>query len=1339
MSPVSICRAFLLGIVIFQMALSSNICHAETSAALLPDIEPLFKAKGGITQKPSLKIGSFVKDSIVYEQPAFWVGNKRIGMREFDGRYLTNRDQMMGLFVDNRLIMRIHFWGSAKGKTGSGYPFGGIKDDPDQLSADTASQTITYRKPYLLPDGNKAVYTQTLRAGEGNALILEWDMGMTQEQLDSYHNTITLAPWFMFNKHYRDQPIAINGKTVAFAPKDKLTVKAKDVISGKQMKLTYAPGSPLQQFSITTSKHLRFNIKESVQKLGTDRYHMIVRTWNRKPVVRDQLVIDFGLTAKPDADAPPPVGSVDFWERDRLHVQTPITRNRMPNPSFEQGLRYWNWWWGGGKYLPSQQGCYDIADEGYVGKHSLWIKPSPSRQPIMSFSIPVKKKTRYTISFYAKADKANKTFSLGACCPLRGSKYGYQYGFAQKHKATLDWKRYSFQYDSDQLALYLLVNGIGGNLWIDGIQIEEADKPTAFTSPNVEGRLLTSHPDNMIEKGDSLNTRFILAGQSGLSGRVELSMTNVFREVVFQDEQSFTLDKDGQAVLPMNVLPEKFGEGVFVLKARFITQDQPSYCDYYRMDIMDSLENRHATKNLFGTLSHAFRITRGDDLLQRFMRWGMGSTSYSSRSQSQEDLLNKYRVDNLLCIASDVLRGPQRDLLKSLKKDLVNLPEDMAQQVEQAAYDAAMIRPWARHWALCTEIEGAPLIRQKRFKEYAQKVLIPAYKGFKRANPANIVYPDGGTSGYSMTRGFHQMEGYLKETYGKVKWDAIAVHPYWNLDGAGGTHDWDTETKRLIDQMARYGYGPETPIDFTECFNVLPMNIPQWGANMWGDSYLSGKPSYDWGWREYMHASWVCRMFVMSLKHWPQLRSTNIWQSHPYMDLNFKPWAMCKVPNTLGHLLPKPKFIADVRPIGGVRGYAFEDEQGRSVIAIWCTIDRVEEGMERGPQMLVNFNGKTPQFIDMMGTSRIAPTENGLTVLQLSPAPIFMLGDQGSVNQLVQALSHAQIIGGSNTLNIAAKPTLDGKVQVVLKNQTNRQLTGQLILKDQQLDYNIAAKQTQSYGVSKKVTKEFGHMFKWSDLIRVVQSKGPSFSVPWNMNYFRVPHVDRPLPADPSSSLWDKVPAIKMDNVYIQKRLAKESVKGGYPGDLDVTYQMAWDKDHLYLRINAKDDKVVLTEPSRWNGQQLYMHDGCVELYFDTTANARSSQNKGFDLDDYRYDFYAGSPKAKNGKGTIYRFYEPNMQYAGGLDMATKQQAAKGITCQYQRTQEGYSYVMIFPAWYLEPMRLEQGYLASFGMYIHDIDDPKNQWPRKGKTLATEVGAHCDRRPDLWPMMILDQ
>jgi hypothetical protein len=200
-------------------------------------------------------------------------------------------------------------------------------------------------------------------------------------------------------------------------------------------------------------------------------------------------------------------------------------------------------------------------------------------------------------------------------------------------------------------------------------------------------------------------------------------------------------------------------------------------------------------------------------------------------------------------------------------------------------------------------------------------------------------------------------------------------------------------------------------------------------------------------------------------------------------------------------------------------------------------------------------------------------------------------------------------------------------------------------------------------------------------------------------------------------------------------RAAPLTVAGG-SRDLLARFQLAWDASHLYLRVSATDDHIVLTDPARWRDSQLYMHDGSLEVYLDTGANGRSNPGKGFDLDDYRYDFYAGDAAATNGAGSVYRLREAHHQLAGGLNMPTKADAAKGISCRYQRTADSYAYVMIFPQRFIEPLKLEAGWRAGFGLFLHDKESGQ-EWPLKGLSLATEAGSHCDNKPQVWPVMVL--
>ena len=549
------------------------------------------------------------------------------------------------------------------------------------------------------------------------------------------------------------------------------------------------------------------------------------------------------------------------------------------------------------------------------------------------------------------------------------------------------------------------------------------------------------------------------------------------------------------------------------------------------------------------------------------------------------------------------------------------------------------------------------------------------------------------------------------------------------------------ETQRLLDLMKKYGYGAETPLDYTEGFNQNDLWLPEWGLGANGcnyDVYLSGRPSYDTGWREFLQSAWIARTYIICLKYWPQVRSFNIWLSRPYLDQYFAPLYAAKVPNTLGHLLGNPKFKANIQPAAGIRGYVFEDEQGRGVAALWCAIDKVEEGLERGPVVQVAFKGKLPEFIDLMGNPRKVESKKSVAAIQLTPAPLFLRTEKGGADKLIAALNQAEVEGAGLALKVDILPTLGGAIEASLVNQTNRPLHGDLSVAGTKTAFETAPQGSAVYPIQESQGTEPGKLYLWKQSVDFKFASGRTDKVAWDMAYFYVPHTAAALPLDPAAPQWEAIASIPLTNWFVHEpQPGQAPVKAGYPGDLEAKFQLAWDKDNLYLRISAKDDQFVLTEASKWNDRVLYMHDGCAEVYLDAGANGRSNSVNGFDLDDYRFDFSMGTPEGATGPGKVFRFAEAFHQLAGGIDMPTKADAAKNVTCQFQRTADGYAYVMIFPQRYIEPLRLEKGFRAGFGLFLHDKYDPKMDYPNKGLSLATEPGAACDRRPDLWPILIL--
>ena len=78
------------------------------------------------------------------------------------------------------------------------------------------------------------------------------------------------------------------------------------------------------------------------------------------------------------ADRPPPVRGIDFYAHDRLHVPLPPTRNLLPNPSFESGLRYWRFNENGShRYVPGGVPGQEIVDGGLFGRCALKLNAVP--------------------------------------------------------------------------------------------------------------------------------------------------------------------------------------------------------------------------------------------------------------------------------------------------------------------------------------------------------------------------------------------------------------------------------------------------------------------------------------------------------------------------------------------------------------------------------------------------------------------------------------------------------------------------------------------------------------------------------------------------------------------------------------------------------------------------------------------------------------------------------------------------------------------------------------------------------------------------------------------------
>ncbi|MEI6073804.1 MAG: carbohydrate binding domain-containing protein, partial [Verrucomicrobiae bacterium] len=1026
----------------------------------LPDPQPALQPAAAKRQAVTLKVidvmarSNRIPEIRKVEAPSLCSGNKAVGFRS----RLFDSDEACEIFVDGKQV-------------GIGKASGG----EIALRFDKVAGTIT---------STGADRSYTLRPLGDGRVAFDWEASKGGFSFCFY----------LSGAYYRRAGVACDGAAIQLLPLDALSSSPKLLKALKgPARIEVAPGKPLEAIAVETGTGCAVSLSESKGQL-----------WIAisSPESKGSFTLDLGASAVTDVAAPPAIAGVDFWASDRIHVPAPTTRNLMPNPSFEQGLRYWKWYGGGGKYVPSETPAYSIADDAKFGARSLFIQPAGGSFPIISSYIPVDKGRDYTISFYAKAAKPGASLVLGLT-------------FKDSHVLSTEWKRYSLTVKPDKPVLSLLLCAASCPIWVDGIQVEEAATPTDYVGPEVEGRLLTADPDGMLALGQKPDARFQLSGKPGLKGELELSIRDFYREEQFRKKYHFALGPDGLATLPLPLDAKALGTGVFVLRADYRLEGKAVFSDYYRFSIMNFLENKHATKNLFGNNLGGMRKPRSGDEARNYMRWGWGATSYCF----DERLEQQYRISSFTETIYAFLTPEERpDYCAALgwwgpmggkpanASAWTEFTPERVQRIEDICYAVVKRNPKVPVWAPSCEVEGqTPLIRAGNFDEWA-KFQAAAFRGIKRANPKAVAMPDTGTSGLNRLRGFHEQEGYMRSTQGLAKWDALGAHPYGTVDGTRGLDDFDATNAQFIEMMAKYGYA-DTPIYYTEGSPCGPYFIPEWGTGRDGSEYWGVSPTYDSGWEEYIHASLVARLYLICLKYWPKVQTFTLWFSNPYLDMDFAPYFTCMVPNTLGHLLPNPRYKADFRPVGGIRGYAFEDGMGNGLVAVWCVLDKVDNGLDRGPEMLVKFDGGVPEFIDLMGKVRQPLTKGGVTSVQLTSAPLFLRCPAAGLDKLLKDLNAAQIVGAGSALKVDVQPTAAGQVEAVLANQTTAALSGKLVVGGETRPFEIPPKSKVAVPVPGGTGAAPGKLDTWRKSLAVEFANGKREEMIWDLTYFYVPRT----------------------------------------------------------------------------------------------------------------------------------------------------------------------------------------------------------------------------------------
>ena len=1355
--------AFLSDADAAEMRLYAAKALREPVLRELPNPPPEFKPVGSGLVLPELKVFDYRLEKENLIQPSFCVGNKMVSVQQ-RGRW-RERSSVMYRRIYGNLGERPAFFLEFHGGKGqnAGFPFQEIRGEKTVFRADAGQGTVEYVKPYLNSEGKKCRFRYQLKSLPGSRVELTWDSGSRE--------TVTPVIHFPSDSSFQETRVAFREKIpVGKEAKERRIYRVRGPVCyapddpGEKMELDIGTGEALFALGMERGKG-------DSEKISVGRISLPGSSSGR-------IVIHLGVgTILKQKQTPPPVGGIDFWKEDMIELATSPTRNLMPNPGFEQGFRYWTWAYDG-KYKPGSQpsGSYSLSRDAKFGKRALQIHGASRHgvrtASLFSFPMQLEKGKTYTVSFYAKSlNRKNALLEFRIAAASYGSRFGNPNQPEMSPEGVFrvpgEWKRFSRTFVADQFGIKFFLHS-DSDLLLDAIQLEEGKVASEFISPPLEGELKTSDSRNDIVFGTPVNPEFVVFGKPGAGGVVTLSVSNVYRETIARRKFSVRIGPDGTETVPLRIPEAIWGKGIYVVRAEYRVPGYRPYTDFYRLSIMTPLQNLHATSTIPGTMTTSFvRITEQEKVAAKFREWGFGSTSWVfpsvkaggpppewQRKYSWIDnttewhgLLKKNRIVNVqFALWDSIVRemdfpGREADG-KAFREGKISMRvfsgrkinEETERRIEETAFrllkgcdpESARSISWGN------EEESSDLPAAGLYDEYL-KYQRAVVRGAKRAG--FLGSPTSGTAGYSRLRGFDAMSGYLRAANrAGLHYDAVAVHPYGNIDGGilGPNEDMDAASAHLIREMKKYGLGKEVPIYYTECGNNPPVNIPQWSSEN-GDLYRSGKPSYSWGNREFLVAASYLRKWIICLKYWPQVYSTNVWIDRPFMDLNFTPMFLCKAANTFGNLLPDVEYLADIRPSAGVRGYAFRLKKDSSgIAAIWFVSKLLELSREDNPVFRVKFR-QPVKWMDMFENERIAiPGRDGFLEIPLTPAPLFIKA--ANADMLAEDLAAGELLSSAKPFEVFFRPCSDGGIQLELQNLLNQGRKGTIVINGENVEFNLQPLETGKFELpffkEKAVFgKRFRKQFAWT-----IHSGGKPYSGKWEMDYFYVPFAGK----NPD---WSRIPSFPIENMDA----ATPSLESGEirmlprnPDDFSASCQVAWNHEKFYLRVTVRDDKFLVC-PELWKRgaaeDQLWLHDGCLEVYFDCGADGRKKRFDGYDINDYRYDFSIGK-SGRSGPGMVNRLIAVDHQLADGINMPSKQEAAEKIQCDFQRTKHGYCYTISFGQRYLEPLMLREGFLAGFALYLHDFDDPDRK-THKGLTTGITPGKHCQMRPFDWPLMIL--
>ena len=1124
--------------------------------------------------------------------------------------------------------------------------------------------------------------------------------------------------------------------------------------NGKRFEYNMFTGNPAETVGLKNVNVLRTGM------LVSNKRYRIMYDFNKDATC--SFLIDLRKSAEEKVDAANSGAGVNFKQIENIELPWKGKRNLLANSGFEQGFHSWKshsgfysgWWENKWNFVP-----FEIWSDAYHGSSSLLMRGRDVKLHDfrnlrgginLTSGAMLLQPGKYTLSFYAKtkSGKAKLSAWIHNFHTINQSHYACPHSSCfTTVTPTNKWKRYTQTMTVSKATPTALSINIAGEseVLIDAIQFERGSKATAYEFPPAAGTLLTSAKDNYISSKEKVNARVKIFAKPDTKGKVAVRVKNFFGETVCKTTLNFKTGSDGYATVALPF--DKLGKGLFMVRFDYQLADGSRSFDLTRFAVTDHLNNTHRLKNLFsddyGHIENHYNFLK---ILDRWRKIGIGAkTHLVNREPMFSDKYREYGVEltnasiatmlwapgttrvNGFGISDKIPRGlkytdSDQFLVKDHNSGNNGVADDAYfEKVAKAAEQVARNNSHIKCWTLYAEIRAkfsnewwSKEATDEKATELHIRYIKAVVDGIRRGNPEAKIFQDAPCN-MRPDGGIAETEKLLAECnkYG-IKFDLIAIHPY---RFSPESPDLDSDTQTLFKSLKKVGYGDNTPVMWPELMHWGPYNIPQWGtdASTWGSvprTWPGWTLTYDISETEKRTAAWRARTWLVALKYADRITTatSGAGLNNFSFDENLTPYATQMIFNTLGNVLGDCRFKKDIRFAPFIRSYVFEDAQKRPVAAVWCHLDKVDNGYIDAPVAEADFGSSLESVIDLMNSKRAFT--KGKFRFPVSSFPIFLRGKKGTLDKMIKALENATVISGEgiSPVEASANPINNKTVRVTLKNFLTSEFKGTFNGKrivipgsgETVIDIPAPAKI-----VKNKIVRE--------NIQGVLKSdKGQTYTYDLEFTALAAGKIDDSTTFETID--WDSLPVTKF-NVHYKKKETS--------GD----YRLAWNQFGLFIQVQVKDGKFHHTEyprtAARWQND-------CLQIYIDTMANARSRQFKGYDEDDYDYAVF---PNSSGDSSIVWRNRSVEQQLGLATQAPKDQTVAEDIPSSFSNENGVLTYRVFFPAKYLLPAKMQSGWVMALGLYAANCDEPK----KVSSALAnTSDGGECYNRPHAYPALLLE-